>query len=64
VSTIHLHLTVQQMPSGKHAATIRREDSTPFALTRAHDTAELANAWVLAQARDELSTDHDFGDAA
>lgn len=63
---VHLHLTVQPMPSGKWVGTIRREGhDMPFALTRPHDTRELAELWVLDQARRELASDPvDAGSAA
>jgi hypothetical protein len=63
VSTIHLHLTVQQLESGKHVGTIRRDDpGMPSALQRPHDTFNEAAEWLLAQAKTELSTSH--GDEA
>lgn len=56
--TVHIHLTVQEMPSGKWVGTIRRDggQDMPFALTRPFEHRSDAVRWLVEHAKQELST--------
>jgi hypothetical protein len=59
--TIHLHLTVQQMPSGKWIATVRRDQ---YALQRPFDEYRDACRWLVENTKAELADDTDRDAAA